>query len=86
MAVDSGDVRSTEAPLANGIVDAFQKENPDITVRMEVLPYDQYWTKLTTELAGGKAPDVFWLTVDSFPDLAGPEQIERFAPILRAFG
>ena len=50
---------------------AFTAENPDITVRMEVLPYDQYWTKLTTELASGKAPDVFWLTVDSFPDLAG---------------
>ena len=50
---------------------AFTAANPDITVRMEVLPYDQYWTKLTTELAGGKAPDVFWLTVDSFPDLAG---------------
>jgi multiple sugar transport system substrate-binding protein len=50
---------------------AFTAENPDITVRMEVLPWDQYWTKLTTELASGKAPDVFWLTVDYFPDLAG---------------
>ncbi|GAA1617667.1 sugar ABC transporter substrate-binding protein [Kribbella sancticallisti] len=49
---------------------AFTAENPDITVRMEVLPWDQYWTKLTTELAGGKAPDVFWLTVENFPDLA----------------
>ncbi|MER7247949.1 sugar ABC transporter substrate-binding protein [Kribbella sp. NPDC000426] len=49
----------------------FTKENPDITVRMEVLPWDQYWTKLTTELASGKAPDVFWLTVDYFPDFAG---------------
>ncbi|MFG1911633.1 ABC transporter substrate-binding protein [Kribbella sp. NPDC048928] len=48
----------------------FTKENPDITVRMEVLPWDQYWTKLTTELASGKAPDVFWLTVDYFPDFA----------------
>ncbi len=50
---------------------AFTAENPDITVRMEVLPWDQYWTKLTTELAAGKAPDVFWLTVENFPDLAG---------------
>ncbi len=50
---------------------AFTAENPDITVRMEVLPWDQYWTKLTTELASGKAPDVFWLTVENFPDLAG---------------
>jgi multiple sugar transport system substrate-binding protein len=49
---------------------AFTAENPGITVRMEVLPWDQYWTKLTTELASGKAPDVFWLTVENFPDLA----------------
>jgi multiple sugar transport system substrate-binding protein len=49
---------------------AFTAENPNITVRMEVLPWDQYWTKLTTELASGKAPDVFWLTVENFPDLA----------------
>ncbi|TWD79037.1 carbohydrate ABC transporter substrate-binding protein (CUT1 family) [Kribbella amoyensis] len=50
---------------------AFTEENPGITVRMEVLPWDQYWSKLTTELASGKAPDVFWMTVESFPDLAG---------------
>lgn len=49
---------------------AFSEEHPDITVRMEVLPWDQYWTKLTTELASGKAPDVFWMTVANFPDLA----------------
>ena len=53
------------------VFDAFTADNPDITVRMEVLPWDQYWTKLTTELASGKAPDVFWLTVENFPDLAG---------------
>ncbi|MEU4395454.1 sugar ABC transporter substrate-binding protein [Kribbella sp. NPDC023855] len=53
------------------VFEAFTAENPDITVRMEVLPWDQYWTKLTTELASGKAPDVFWLTVENFPDLAG---------------
>ena len=52
------------------VVAAFTAENPDITVRMEVLPWDQYWTKLTTEQAGGTAPDVFWLTVENFPDLA----------------
>jgi multiple sugar transport system substrate-binding protein len=49
---------------------AFTAANPDISVRIEVLPWDQYWTKLTTELAGGNAPDVFWMTVENFPDLA----------------
>lgn len=53
------------------VFEAFTAENPNITVRMEVLPWDQYWTKLTTELASGNAPDVFWLTVENFPDLAG---------------
>lgn len=49
---------------------AFTAENPDITVRMELLPWDQYWTKLTAELASGNGPDAFWLTVDRFPELA----------------
>ncbi|GAB3749321.1 ABC transporter substrate-binding protein [Microlunatus parietis] len=52
------------------VFEAFTAENPDITVRMELLPWDQYWTKLTAELASGNGPDVFWLTVDRFPDLA----------------
>jgi multiple sugar transport system substrate-binding protein len=47
---------------------AFTAAHPDITVKVEQLPWDQYWTKLVTDVAAGTAPDVFWLSVPQFPE------------------
>ena len=41
------------------IVDAFEKENPDITVEVTTLPYADYGTALQTDLAAGTVADVF---------------------------
>jgi multiple sugar transport system substrate-binding protein len=41
------------------IVDAFQEENPDITVEVTTLPYGDYGTALQTDLAAGTVSDVF---------------------------
>ena len=41
------------------IVDAFEKENPDITVEVTTLPYADYFTALQTDLAAGTGVDVF---------------------------
>lgn len=41
------------------IIDAFEEENPGITVDVTVLPYADYFTALQTELASGKPADVF---------------------------
>ena len=41
------------------IVDAFEKENPDITVEVTTLPYADYGTALQTDLAAGTVSDVF---------------------------
>ncbi len=41
------------------IVDAFEAENPDITVDVTTLPYGDYGTALQTDLAAGTAADVF---------------------------
>ncbi len=41
------------------IVDAFEKENKDITVDVKTLPYGDYGTALQTDLAAGTAADVF---------------------------
>ncbi|WP_214110159.1 ABC transporter substrate-binding protein [Acrocarpospora catenulata] len=48
------------------IVAAFEKENPDVDVVVETAPYDQYFTKLQTSLAGGTAPDTFELNYENF--------------------
>jgi multiple sugar transport system substrate-binding protein len=41
------------------IVDAFEKENPDIKVEVTTLPYADYGTALQTDLAAGTEADVF---------------------------
>jgi multiple sugar transport system substrate-binding protein len=41
------------------IVDAFEDENPDITVEVTTLPYGDYGTALQTDLAAGTVSDVF---------------------------
>ena len=59
-----------EANLAK-IVDAFQKANPDITVKVTTLPYDSYGTALQTDLAAGTEADVFDI---NGPSAYGPLQ------------
>lgn len=41
------------------IVDAFEEENPGITVEVTTLPYADYGTALQTDLAAGTVSDVF---------------------------
>lgn len=40
------------------IVDRFEEENPDIRVMREFGGWNDYWTRLTTQVGGGNAPDV----------------------------
>lgn len=50
-----------QKPAMQKIADAFEKENPGISVKIQVTPFSQYWTKLQTAVTGGSAPDVFWM-------------------------
>lgn len=43
------------------MADAFTKENPNIKIKVEVTPWDQYWTKLQAGASGGNTADVFWM-------------------------
>ncbi|MEO6412195.1 MAG: sugar ABC transporter substrate-binding protein [Pedococcus sp.] len=45
---------------------AFEKANPDITLQIETTPYDDYFTKLQTAVAGGTAGDAFELNYENF--------------------
>jgi multiple sugar transport system substrate-binding protein len=48
------------------IVAAFEKENSDIDVRVETLPFADYFTTLQTAVAGDTAPDAFELNYENF--------------------
>ena len=56
--------------LFNGIADGFKKEHPDVTVSFEPLPFETYTTALTTQIAGGNAPDMAWIFETSAYDFA----------------
>jgi multiple sugar transport system substrate-binding protein len=47
--------------LFNGIAEEFKKTHPNVTVTFEPLPFDNYTTTLTTQIAGGNAPDLAWI-------------------------
>jgi multiple sugar transport system substrate-binding protein len=48
------------------LISIFEKQNPNIEVDYSTAPYDQYFTKLQTEIAGGTAPDTFELDYGSY--------------------
>lgn len=51
-----GDTKRNE--VYNAIVDRFQEEYPHISVKREFGGWGDYWDRLTTQIAGGNAPDV----------------------------
>ncbi|MDR1567176.1 MAG: sugar ABC transporter substrate-binding protein [Streptococcaceae bacterium] len=63
-----------EEPLKKMVAD-FEKENPKIKVDIELAPYDTYFTKLQTLLAGGKAPDVYEMNYENFVSYAAKGQL-----------
>lgn len=50
--------------------DAFSREHPDVEVRVNVVPYSSYFDTLRTDVAGGGADDVFWLSNAYFANYA----------------
>jgi len=48
------------------IVQAFQAENPGVTVEVETAPFADYFTLLQADIVGGSAPDVFELNYENF--------------------
>ena len=54
--------------LFNGIAAEYKKTNPDVTVTFDALPLENYTTTVTTQIAGGNAPDLAWILEAAAPD------------------
>jgi len=46
------------------LIENFEAENPDITIRPDFPPYEQYFDKLLSALATGTGPDVFQVPME----------------------
>ncbi|RJL35632.1 ABC transporter substrate-binding protein [Bailinhaonella thermotolerans] len=62
------------------VIANFEKANPGIDVSIELLPWDQYWTKLTADAVAGTAPDVFWMAPSQFPEYVTKGVLADVAP------
>ncbi|MFH8791293.1 ABC transporter substrate-binding protein [Streptomyces sp. NPDC017941] len=65
-----------QVPGMEQIIAAFEKEHPDIRVRIELTPWANYWTTLKTSMRGGTAPDVFWMNAVNFQLYAAHDVLE----------
>lgn len=61
---------SNQLPAYQKCADAFQTANPDVTIKIEQLGWNDYWTKLTTGFVSGTAPDVFTDHLQKYPEFA----------------
>ena len=55
-----------QLPAYKAIADNFMRENPGVTVTIEITPIADYWTKLTTQAAGGNCPDLMTMMMNQF--------------------
>src|SRR5689334_11327148 len=54
--------------LFTEIATEYKTTHPDVTVQFDALPFENYTTTLTTQIAGGNAPDLAWILEGSAPD------------------
>jgi multiple sugar transport system substrate-binding protein len=66
------------------MIAAFKTANPGIDVKVETAPFDQYFTKLQTLIAGGTAPDVFELNYENFVSYASKDVLLDLTPLASA--
>ncbi len=63
------------------MIAAFTAANPGIAVKVETAPFDQYFTKLQTLIAGGTPPDVFELNYENFVSYASKGVLLDMTPL-----
>lgn len=61
---------------------AFKELNPNITIEPQIVPWDDYWTKLQTSVGGGSTYDVFWINTANLPTYAAQGALVPLTPII----
>ncbi len=60
----------------------FSREHPDIEVHVNVVAYSNYFDSLRTDVAGGSADDIFWISNAYFADYADTGRLMDIAKTL----
>ncbi|MGW0228257.1 ABC transporter substrate-binding protein [Actinopolymorpha singaporensis] len=62
----------------------FEKKNTDIDVKVQLVPWNDYWNKLTADVAAGNASDIFWTNTSNFGIYADNANLLDVGSVLKA--
>ncbi|SEE97650.1 ABC transporter substrate-binding protein [Ruania alba] len=70
--------------LFDEIADGYIEENPELvsSVTFETVPFDDYTSTLTTQLAGGNTPDLGWVFESNAPEFVSSGALTDVRPAL----
>jgi ABC-type glycerol-3-phosphate transport system substrate-binding protein len=68
------------------MIEAFAQQNPDVSVRTEMMPWGIYFDKLLTSLVSGNPPDLFLLHEFEIPQFASQGVLMESSDFYAAFG
>lgn len=66
------------------MITLFEQANPDVRVEVETAPFDEYFAKLQTQIAGGEAPDAFELNFENFVAFASKGALADLGSFVQA--
>jgi multiple sugar transport system substrate-binding protein len=78
-------VRLWDEQVADAYRDSFaefSREHPDVDVRVNVVAYSNYFDTLRTDVAGGGADDIFWISNAYFAEYADNGRLMDIAELL----
>lgn len=78
---DPAEMESTVELIAQ-----FERENPDITVRVDVVGWGQYWQKIKTATVTGSAQDVWLMSPSYIEQYASAGHVLDLMPFIQADG
>jgi len=78
-----GEAGADEAMWAD-IIERFNAEHPDISVTVQVQPWDRRVEQLTTAMAAGVGPDVWYINIEDIPNHAENGRLVNFDDIISA--
>jgi len=67
---------ATQQDAIEANIAGFNKEYPNITVNLDVTPWEGYWTKVQTQATSNTLPDLFWLNGPNFQLYASNGKVE----------
>lgn len=70
--------------MFNSIAESFKATHPDVNVKFETVPVNDYTQKLTFQVAGGNPPDIAWMMEDAAPAFENAGLLMDLGPTLKA--